>query len=62
MAGSLAEFLALRLFLRVIFPGNVGEKGVRWPVGYFIGYYTIWLAFVKGIIVPFWEFGKRSQS
>ena len=30
-------------------------------MGYFMGYYTIWLAFVKGIVVPFWEFGKEAN-
>ena len=27
--------------------GTTGRKGVRWLVGYFMGYYTIWLAPVK---------------
>jgi hypothetical protein len=40
------------------FAANVGGKGVRWLVGYFMGYYTIWLALVKSIFVPFWEFGE----
>ena len=31
-------------------------------MGYFMGYYTIWLAFVKEIVVPFWEFGKEADS
>ena len=26
---------------------SMGRKAVRWPTGYFIGYYTIWLAGVK---------------
>ncbi len=56
LAGALAEFFALRIFLQVIFPGNVGGKGVSWLAGYFMGYYTIWLASVKRIFVPFWEF------
>jgi hypothetical protein len=28
-------------------------------VGYSMGYYTIWLASVKRILVPFWELEKR---
>ena len=40
------------------FAGNVGGKGVRCLDGYFMGYYTIWLAFVKDKIVPFWELGS----
>ena len=43
--------------LRADFPGNAGGKGVRWLAEYFMGYYTIWLAFVKRIFVPFWELG-----
>jgi hypothetical protein len=34
---------------------NVGGKGVKGLAGYFIGYYTIWLALVKRFFVPFWE-------
>ena len=52
IAGALAEFFALRILLQVIFPGNVGGKGVKWLVGYFMGYYTIWLAPVKKYFVP----------
>jgi hypothetical protein len=52
LAGALAEFFALRILLQVIFPGNVGGKGVRWLAGYFMGYYTIWLAPVKKYFVP----------
>jgi len=33
MAGALAEFFAIRILLQVIFPGNVGWKGVRWLAG-----------------------------
>jgi hypothetical protein len=47
IAGALAEFFALRIPLQVICLGNVGGKGVRWLAGYFMGYYTIWLAPVK---------------
>jgi hypothetical protein len=56
-AGALAQFPALSIPLQTIFLGNVGEKGVRWLLGYFMGYYTIWLAPVKRIFVPFWELG-----
>jgi hypothetical protein len=52
LAGALAEFFAVRTLLEVIFPGNVGRKGVRWLPGYFMGYYTIWLAPVKNYFVP----------
>ena len=55
IAGALAEFFAASIVLRTDFLGNAGRKGVRWLVGYFMGYYTIWLALVKGIFVPFWE-------
>ena len=58
MAGALAQFPALSILLLAIFLGNVGGKGVRRLVEYFMGYYTIWLAPVKGIFVPFWELGK----
>ena len=62
LAGVLGEFFALRTLLQVIFPGNVGGKGVRWLAGYCMGYYTIWLALVKRIFVPFWEFGKNTAE
>ena len=52
LARVLAEFLAVGTLLEVIFPGNVGGKGVRWLAGYFMGYYTIWLAPVKRYFVP----------
>ena len=55
MAGARAQFLAAAIVLQAVSLGNVGGKGVRWLVGYFMGYYTIWLAVVKGIFVPFWE-------
>jgi hypothetical protein len=48
--------------LQTIFPGNVGRKGVRWLVGYFMGYYTIWLALVKRDFVPFWELAKSGVA
>jgi hypothetical protein len=59
IAGALVQFPGLRIFLQAVFLGNVGGKGVRWLVGYFMGYYTIWLAPVKRIFVPFWELGKK---
>jgi hypothetical protein len=46
-AGALVEFVGLRILLQGSFPGNVGGKGVRWLAGYFMGYYTTWLAPVK---------------
>jgi hypothetical protein len=61
LAGGVAEFFAIRIFLQVIVPGNVGGKGVRWLAGYFMGYYTIWLANVKRIFVPFWELTSREE-
>ena len=33
----------------------MGGKGFSRLAEYFIRYYTIWLAFVKMIFVPFWE-------
>ena len=60
--GAIAELLALSILLRVHFLGNAGGKGVRWLAGYFMGYYTIWLAPVKSKIVPFWELGKRADA
>jgi hypothetical protein len=35
-----------------------GRKGVSGAGGYFMGYYTIWLASVKRDFVPFWESQK----
>jgi len=50
------EFFASWILLQLLFLGeNVGGKGVRWLAGYFMGYYTIWLALVKTIFVSFWE-------
>jgi hypothetical protein len=60
IAGALAQFLALLILLQTIFLGNVGRKGVRWLVGYFMIYYTIWLAPVKRIFVPFWDWNERT--
>jgi len=62
MAGALARSLALSILLQTIFLGNVGRKGVRWLVGYFMGYYTIWLAIVKRNFVPFWEWAKSGVA
>jgi hypothetical protein len=39
---------------------SVGGKGVKGLAGYFMGYYTIWLALVKRFFVPFWELQKMS--
>jgi hypothetical protein len=50
--GALAQFVALSILLGAIFLENVGGKGVRWLAGYFMGYYTIWLAPVKRIFAP----------
>jgi hypothetical protein len=47
MAGALAQFLAAVILLPTVFLGNVGGKGVSGAGGYFMGYYTIWLAPVK---------------
>src|SRR6266404_4708440 len=62
LAGALAEFFGLRVLLEVIFPKNVGGKGVRWLAGYVMGYYTIWLAPVKRNFVPFWEFWEKHSG
>jgi len=40
----------------------VGGKGVRGLAGYFMGYYTMWLVFVKSFFVPFWELGKGKSG
>src|SRR6202035_3363207 len=61
MAGALAEFFALAMVLQTILLGNVGRKGVRWLAGYFMGYYTIWLALVKKYFVPFWELREKKR-
>ena len=37
------------------FRGSAARKGVRRLAGYFMRYYTIWLAVVKSYFVPFWE-------
>ena len=55
IAGALAQFSCFRFCLQTIFLVNGGGKGVRRLVGYFMGYYTIWLAPVKKFFVPFWE-------
>src|SRR5882724_3279759 len=44
------------------FAGNAGGKGVRCLDGYFIGYYTIWLALVKKFLVPFWELERSGDA
>ena len=40
------------------FSGSAAKKGVSGLEGYFMGYYTIWLAPVKRFFVPFWECGE----
>ena len=59
LAGALAEFFGLRIFLQAVFSGNVERKGVSGAGGYFMGYYTIWLVLVKKYFVPFWEFWEE---
>jgi hypothetical protein len=59
IAGALAQFPGLRILLQAVFLGNAGRKGVKWLAGYFMGYYTIWLAPVKRNFVPFRELEKR---
>jgi hypothetical protein len=48
--------------LQAIFPENVGGKGVRWLLGYFMGYYTIWLVLVKSFLVPFFGIGEEKSG
>jgi hypothetical protein len=36
--------------------GVFGAVRLGGPNGYFMGYYTIWLALVKSFFGPFWEF------
>jgi hypothetical protein len=50
--GALAQFVALSILLGAIFLENVGGKGVRWLAGYFMGYYTIWLASCQEVFCP----------
>src|SRR5882762_2289928 len=38
------------------------SKGVSGAGGYFMGYYTIWLAPVKKYLLPFWEFGPEKSQ
>ena len=52
IAGALARFLGVAILLPMIFLGNVGGKGVSGLAGYFMGYYTIWLASVKTNFCP----------
>ena len=39
--------------------GGEAGKGVRGLAGYFMVYYTIWLAPVKSYFVPFWDWETR---
>jgi hypothetical protein len=61
MAGAVAGFFVLWIPWLRVFLGNVGRKGVRWLAGYFMGYYTIWLAPVKSSFVPFWEWEREER-
>jgi hypothetical protein len=38
---------------------GLGTSRLMGPVGYFMGYYTIWLVLVKRFFVPFWEFRRN---
>jgi hypothetical protein len=42
--------------------GGEARKGVSEAYGYFMGYYTIWLARVKKIFVPFWELSGECRE
>jgi hypothetical protein len=61
IAGALAEFFGLSILLQMGFPGNVGGKGVSGARGYFMGYYTIWLAPVKKNFGSVLGIGKRES-
>ena len=52
IAGALAEFFGFSILMQAVFPGNDGGKGVSAVAGYFMGYYTIWLALVKTNFCP----------
>src|SRR5713226_2602786 len=41
---------------------SAARKGVSAAGGYFMGYYTIWLAAVKRYFVPFWELGRDIRT
>jgi hypothetical protein len=40
----------------------VGGKGVRGVVEYFMGYYTMWLVFVKGGVCPVLGIGEGESG
>src|SRR5882762_5817954 len=61
MGGLLRGLSRVRFSLGTVFLENAGKKGVSGAGGYFMGYYTIWLAFVKKIFVPFWEIGRADE-
>ena len=42
--------------------GRTTGLKVKGLVGYFMGYYTMWLAPVKSFFVPFWELGKKRSA
>jgi hypothetical protein len=48
--------------LRREFSGSDARKGVRWLVGYFMPYYTIWLAPVKRYFAPFREIREEGRT
>jgi hypothetical protein len=51
-AHTSGEIGALPDKFRCEFSGSEARKGVRWLAGYFMGYYTIWLAPVKRFFRP----------
>ena len=60
LAGALVKFFAHRILLKMTFRGNVERKGVSGAGGYFMGYYTIWLAPVKGVFL--FRLGIREEG
>ncbi len=62
IAGALGQFFAPSILLRPFFLVNAGGKGVRRLVGYFMGYYTIWVTLVKRFFVPFWELASEKSG
>jgi hypothetical protein len=62
MGGLQCGLSRVRFALRAVFLVSMGRKGVSGAGGYFMGYYTIWLAPVKNYFVPFWEFGKQADE
>ena len=61
-AHTSGEIGALPDKLRCEFSGSEARKGVRSLAGYFMGYYTIWLAVVKRFFCPvLGNSGRRSD-